>query len=130
MAEIKIDFFELAFLAEACIPPRPIARAMFWQRLINEIYHQLTDDERKRMFEWMNRNDNFRLEEEDCQWFYARFNPENQYEVSCFYKGKPQVVKAFWKDDLYRTSMTTHIDPQYIKSATKIKDHEPTQERD
>lgn len=29
MAKITIDFFELAFLAESCIPPRPIARASF-----------------------------------------------------------------------------------------------------
>ena len=30
MSTFEIDFFELAILAEACIPPRPIARAMFW----------------------------------------------------------------------------------------------------
>jgi len=33
MESFQIDFFELAFLAEACIPPRPIARMMFWQHL-------------------------------------------------------------------------------------------------
>lgn len=121
MAEIKIDFFELAFLAETCIPPTPIARSMFWDRLINEIYHQLNDNERQRLFEWMKRSDRFKLENEDCQWFYARYNPDNQYEVSCFYKGSPQVVKAFMKDELYRTNKTTHISPEYIKSATKLK---------
>ena len=41
--KFNIDFFELCFLAEACIPPRPIARAMFWDTLINEHYYNLTE---------------------------------------------------------------------------------------
>ena len=118
--KFKIDFIELVFLAEACIPPRPIARAMFWQRLINEIYHDLTDNERIRMFEFMKRNDSFNLENKECQWFYARYNPQNQYEVTVFYENSKRVIKAFLKDDLYRTSITRHIEPKYIKSVKKI----------
>jgi len=38
----KIDFLELYFLAEACIPPRPIARAMFWDDLCDKYYHEMT----------------------------------------------------------------------------------------
>ena len=55
----NIDFFEFSFLVEACIPPRPIARAMFWDDVINKYYHVLTDNERQRLFEWINRCDNF-----------------------------------------------------------------------
>jgi hypothetical protein len=33
MSNFTIDFFELAVLAEACMPPNPIARTMFWQHL-------------------------------------------------------------------------------------------------
>ena len=33
MSTFQIDFFELAFLAEACIPPVPIARASFFADL-------------------------------------------------------------------------------------------------
>jgi len=40
----KIDFFELAFLAEACIPERPIARAMFWHSLTDKYWEQMTPD--------------------------------------------------------------------------------------
>lgn len=120
MSKIEIDFFELAFLAETCIPPTPIARGVFWDRLINDIYHLLTDNERKRLFEWIIKNNRFDKNNKDCQWFYARFNPQNQYEVSCFYKGKPDVIKAFLKDDLYWTNKTTSIIPEYIKLVTKI----------
>ena len=45
MSEFKIDFFELAFLAEACIPPVPIARAMFFADLSDKYYHQMTQEE-------------------------------------------------------------------------------------
>lgn len=60
MAQITIDLFELAFLSEACIPPRPIARASFWDRLINEIYNQLSANERERLFDWITKNDLFK----------------------------------------------------------------------
>lgn len=57
MSKFKIDFFELLFLAEACIPPSPIARATFWQNLTNVYYEQMTDNERSRLFSFMNRNE-------------------------------------------------------------------------
>ena len=48
----EIDFFEFSFLVEACIPERPIARTMFWHNVIDKYYHELTDDERARLFEF------------------------------------------------------------------------------
>ena len=44
MSDFTIDFFELAFFAEACIPPSPIARAMFWQNLTKRYWSQMTED--------------------------------------------------------------------------------------
>ena len=37
-----IDFFEFSFLVESCIPPSPIARAYFWQNVIDKYYYVLT----------------------------------------------------------------------------------------
>jgi len=34
MNKFEIEFDELCFLTEACIPPVPIARAMFWEDMI------------------------------------------------------------------------------------------------
>lgn len=120
MAKITIDFFELAFLAESCIPPRPIARASFWDKLINEIYNQLSLNERQRLFDWITKNDLFNRENEDCQWFYARFNPKNQFNVSCFYNGKASTIQCFRKDDKYWTSKTRNVNKEYIKSIEPI----------
>lgn len=116
----NIDFFELCFLAEACIPPHPIARSMFWDRLINEIYYDLTDGERENMFTWMQREPSFNLDKEGCQWFYARFNPKNQFTVSCFHKGVASKHVCFQKDDKFWTSQISFVDKDYIKSVVKI----------
>lgn len=120
MAQITIDFFELAFLAESCIPPRPIARASFWHRLINEIHNQLSVNERQRLFEIIIKNPSFNKENEECQWFYARFNPKNQFLVSCFHEGKASTIQCFRKDDSYWTSKTRFVNEQYIKSVEAI----------
>lgn len=114
-----IDFIELSFLVEACIPPRPIARSMFWDRLINEIYFKLTEDERSRLFVWIQRNPSFNLKNEDCQLFYHRFDPENQYTVHCLLKGKKSTIECFKMDDTYWTAKNVSIVKEYIEKIEK-----------
>ena len=76
----EIDFFELLFLAEACIPPRPIARSMFFERLCNTLFYQMTDRERAQMFNSL--KDKIDASEESGRYFLSRFNPDNQYQVT------------------------------------------------
>ena len=120
MSEFKIDFFELCFLAETCIPPRPIARAMFWDKLINEYYYQLSDDESDKLFEWICKNTYFDLFNEECKWFYDRFNPDNQYQVKTFYEGNEELKNCFLHNGKYHISKTQSIYEKYIVSVTKI----------
>ncbi len=118
--KIELDVFEIAFLAEACIPPVPIARAMFWERMINEIYDKLNDDERAKIFEWICKESKFNKEHQECQWFYARYNPNNQFEVDCFFNGKVGTHKCFRKDDKYWVNRSKNINPEYIKEVRKL----------
>lgn len=74
----KIDFFELAFLSEACIPPVPIARQAFWDRLIDEIYDQLNQNERDMLFRWITKNKRFDKNNKDCERFYYKFTPRHR----------------------------------------------------
>ncbi len=125
MAKIKnnrfdIDFFEFSVLVEACIPKRPIMRTMFFHKVIDEFYYVLTQDERNKLFEWINRNSSFDLKEEDCQLFYDRYNPDNQYKVKTLFKGKEDVVECFKYKDSYHTSRTTSIQEEFITEITKI----------
>lgn len=116
-----IDFTEFAFLVEACIPPRPIARSMFWDNVINKYYPLLSKEERMLLYEWISRHPNFKPDEEDdCALFKARFDPDNQYEVTTMYRKKKEKVQCFLWQDRYCTDKKTSIDPKYIKDICKI----------
>ena len=123
MSNFTIDFFELAFLAEACIPPNPIARTMFWQRLTNVYWDQMSDEERDRLFEWLNRNDNYKQsleKEEETQIFHARFDPDNQYMIYTTMNGKDDVNRVFKYKDLYYVRSNSWITPEFITKVEKI----------
>lgn len=123
MSTFNIDFFELAFLAEACIPPRPIARAMFWQNLTRQYWVQMTEGERAHLFEWLNKNPWYpeSLEkEDDTKVFHARFDPDNQYEVTTKYKRKKEKHRAFKLGDRFYTGLNTFIAEEYILEANKF----------
>ena len=123
MSRFNIDFFEFSFLVEACIPPRPIARAMFWDDVIDKHYNTLTDNERGRLFEWINRNpcmqDGIEEGNEDCLLFNARFNPDNQYKVHTNYNDKLEVYDAFKLNDRYYIKKNTSIEDKYIVKVDK-----------
>lgn len=114
----KIDFFELMFLAEVCIPPRPIARAMFWGNLCDVHYYAMSEEEKIRAFEWL--QPKLDLENEDCRLFFARFNPKNQYLVSCFHNGKAEEIQCFRFNEKYHTSKNQSVNEQYIKSVVSM----------
>ena len=123
MSRFSIDFFEFSFLVEACIPPRPIARAMFWDDVINKHYNTLTDNERERLFEWINRNpcmqDGIEELNEDCLLFNARFDPDNQYKVHTNYNEKLEIYDAFKWNDRYYIRKDTSIEDKFIKKVEK-----------
>ena len=121
MSEFKIDFFELAFLAEACIPPRPIARTMFWQHLTDRYWQQMTEGERIDLFAWLNMNETYQKSLQnnaDTQIFNARFDPENQYLVST--EDVEEKVRAFKMGDHYYVGTKRWIAEEYITSVEKF----------
>ena len=117
-----IDFFEFSFLVEACTGNRPIARSMFFDRVIDKYYHVLSQDERDNLFEWINRSSSFKLDLErgcdSCLWFNARFDKNNQFLVYTLFNGEERVFKAFKFMDTYYTKKNTFIDEEYI---TKVE---------
>ena len=118
MNKFEIDFFELAILAEACIPPTPIARACFFENLSEKYYSQMTNDERNRLFEWL--SPKLDLNNEDCQHFYARYNSKNQYRVKMTYNGETKELDAYLFDGEYHISKNQFIDEKYIDSVTPL----------
>jgi hypothetical protein len=123
MSKFEIDFFEFGFLVETCIPPTPIARAMFWEKTIKRHYHRLSQEERTRLFEWINRcskmQSGIEKGNEDCLLFNARFNPDNQYSVYTNYNNNREVYDAFKWNDRYYTTKDTSIEDKYITKVEK-----------
>lgn len=120
----KIDFFELSFLAEACIPPVPIARAMFWKELIDVYHEQLTSEERARLHEWLNRNGKYteglKEKQEDILCFEARYNPDNQYKVWFKSEKESGLTDAFLYNGKYYIASNRWIAPEYIEKVEKL----------
>lgn len=114
----NIDFFEFSFLVEACIPPRPIARMVFWHDVIDNYYHILTNEERNRLFEWITRNSSFQysLEQgnEDVLEFYARYNPTTQYLVTTSLNDEITTHECFKYNNKYYTKRNTSLVEDYI----------------
>lgn len=124
MTNFTIDFFELSFLLEACIPPRPIARTMFWLETINSRYSKMSGDERARLHEWMNKTYTYtkKLEEEEpyVVLFENRFNPNNQYKVYHKFDDKESYDLAFLHDNEYRLTKDKYIDKKYITKIERV----------
>lgn len=125
ISRFTIDFFEFSFLVEACIPPRPIARSMFWDDVINKHYHTLTKDEKSRLFEWVNRcygmEHGLENKNEDCLLFNARFDPNNQYEVTTKFNSITKTHKCFLWQGRYHVSKNSSIEGEYIVKSEKIE---------
>jgi hypothetical protein len=129
-SRFNIDFFEFSFLVEACIPPRPIARAMFWNDVISKYYYVLTPDEREHLFEWINKNSFFvqslKGGNEECALFNARFDSNNQYKINILFEGREEVKDCFKWNNHYHTSKSTSIIEDYITSIEKQISHMKT----
>jgi hypothetical protein len=114
----QIDFFELSFLAEACIPPRPISRSMFWTKLIDEHYQKMTTEERGRLYTWITDCSQFKSaiekKDKDALLFEARFNPDNQFTIVYEFKGSRYTQECFFFEDEFHTKSNVFIDKEYI----------------
>lgn len=109
-----IGFYEFSFLVEACIPPRPAARSMFWMSVIDKHYHAMTIRERQNLFEWITTNANFDVSNEYCKWFYDRFSPRNQHTVKVNVPLTGAVIECFKHGERYYTTMKKFISPESI----------------
>lgn len=115
-----IDFFELMFLAESVIPDRPIARSTCFDDFSDRHYHKMTPDQRVSFFNHVKNCNGFSLDNEQCRHFYARFNPDNQYLVSCFHQGKVSKFECYLYNGEYHSAKDKRVNKEYIKEVIKL----------
>lgn len=124
--KFKIDFIEFSFLVEACIPSKHIStmKSIFFDKVINEYYHQLSENEKLRLYDWINKNwtfkDNIINNNEDCLIFNARYNPNNQYLIESEFDNKIESNKCFLYNDEYYKEKNIKIQKDRIKGIVKI----------
>jgi len=118
--KFKIDIIEFNFLVEACIPPRPIARSMFWDDVINIHYYNMTPDERSNLLRWIQLNPCFNLDNDDCKWFFDRFDIKNQYRIYSLHKDKEEIHECFKHSNKYHTEKNKYISKEYIIKIEKL----------
>jgi len=118
MSAFSINFFELMFLAEACIQPTPIARHGFWYDLCDKHYRSMSNQERNRAFEWIQSSPKFNKENVDNFYFCCRFDPSNQYIVTTKDDKK---IEAFLAYGEYFIKRNTTINPDFIKKVEKYE---------
>lgn len=120
-AKFEIDFFEFAFLVEACIPPVPIARHMFFERVSSFYYDIMSEAERIHLFEWIQKSSRFDLENEECRHFFARFNPDNQYVVYTEHNGKKESTQVYRFNDQYHINRNTSVLEKHIYRVERLE---------
>lgn len=120
----KIDFFELMFLAESVIPPRPIARSMCFDDLSDKHYHLMSESQRQQFFEHVKKCNGFHLENEQCRQFFARYNPKNQFKATCLFEGQEEVINCYLYNGQYHTKINTHISQEFITKIVRVHDGE------
>lgn len=128
MAEsFSIDFFELSFLVEACIPPAPIARTHFWKNLTDRYWHEMDDKQRNMLHQWISQTPRYKQSLEkgdhDVAVFEHRFNPEYQYKVVA----SGTTYLAFFFEDEYWLSTNRRVVKDLITSVTKRDLHDTTE---
>jgi hypothetical protein len=124
MSEFVIDFFELAFLTEACIPPTPIARHCLWMDVCDKHYHNMTVEERARLYDWIQRSAEHRsdrtLKDENYLYFLARYNPDNQYVLETTFKDVDENIETFLFEGKYHTKKNQWVSEEYINKINKV----------
>ena len=121
MSKFEIDFTEFAFLVEACIPHRPIARTMFFQDVVNKYYYQMPKDEVDKLFEWIQKSYSFNpTEHDDSAAFYARYCPDNQYKITTFFGVDEECHFCFRMGEYFHITISTSIVDKYITKIEKL----------
>lgn len=122
MGKFTIDFFELMFLAESVIPNKPIARSMCFDSFSNVHHHSMSKGEREQFFKHVTECNGFSMENEQCQHFFARFNPKNQFLVNTNWRGKNTEHECYFFDGEYHTNKSTFINSESITWIIRIYD--------
>ena len=142
--KVNLDIFEMYYLLESCFRGSHL-RTDTIERFVDEWYGLFTPEQRENLYEWILRdiyNGNFKPDSRLCGAdvkFMARFNPDNQYEVTAqipVEKGNGMNVKntiwkreAFMVDGKYYTGSNRYVSPEFITEIKKKENGKGTERK-
>lgn len=132
---VNLDFFEMYCLLESCFRGSHL-RTDTIRRFVDEFYVWFSPEERKNLYDWILRDiydGKFEPRSQLCgadRVFMARYDPDNQYEVTVREPVRPNngknVGAVIWErqvfllDGKYYTKSDRFIAEEYITSVEKI----------
>ena len=119
----KIDFFELAILAKAAIPPKPIGVQCFWDKLTDEYWEVMTETQRVKLFNYLKSESRYihgLVDNHGVIVFNSRFDPNNQYMVKYKDDTITKASRAFLLYGRYHISKNHFIPESSIIKSERI----------
>lgn len=123
--KVNLDIFEMYYLLESCFRGSHL-RSETIIRFVDEWYHLIAPKRRQDLYTWILRdiyNGDFKPRPQLCgadKIFMARYNPDNQYEVTTKYNDTTDTIEAFLMDGRYCISSRLTIVKEYIQKIEKL----------
>jgi hypothetical protein len=86
--------------------------------VIDRYYFQMILKKREHIFVWITPKLN--MKHQESNFFYATYNPENQYLVKTLCQEKEEDVEAFLFDEKYMFTSVKEINEDYVLSIDKL----------
>ena len=129
MANITIDYFESTKLLEVALYSHTAVCGTIKEKFIHEWYDCYNAREKKAFYDWLlrtfDRQGNHESINEEVDRILARYNPDNQFMVTCR-KGKlEQAVSTYLFNGIYYTGKPRNqqCEPSTIKKIVKIENY-------
>ncbi len=117
---ITIDIYELMKLLDSSYHSSTILSATIMDKFIGEWYECLDDNERERIFYYA-KNTLQDSGEEIFNRFLARYDPDNQYRVTCQDGDKKEARDMYLYEDRYWDGTRTFAPEELIINVEKLK---------
>lgn len=120
--KVNLDKFEMYYLLESCFRGSHL-RSDTILRFVDEWYECFTKEEREFFYKMIMRdiyNNTFKITPSLCNVdsiFMARFNPDNQYEVTV---KTGEIINAFFMNGNYYILSYKYCDPDSIINVKKL----------
>lgn len=115
-----ITFHELVLITKTTTSSTDLASRKFFESVIDKHYQNMSNVQREHMFDVVTNLLHFDIKNLLNQIFYARFDPQNQYQVSYLEDGKKISKRTFLRDGKHYYNSIEFIYPDTIVSADRI----------